>query len=153
MICTSGAAALHGEVPAAIGVRDVHAGEERAVDRVANLDPGAAREGLVGLDVAQTSQIGSDAVARRTAGPKGRRNGLRRFSAGEGKGGLGRDHVAQESGIGGVGEEAELEPLPRRSWGRRRIPASAAGIEGGLGGRDPCVVRLLGGLDLSRKRA
>ena len=65
----SGAAALHPEVPAAVAVRDVHAGQERAVDGVGDLDPGAAREGLVGLDVAQIAQIGGD--ARRPGGPPG----------------------------------------------------------------------------------
>ena len=49
------------EVPPAVAVGDVHAGQERAVDVVGDLNPGADGERLIGFDVAERAQIGGDA--------------------------------------------------------------------------------------------
>ena len=149
----SGAAALHREVPAAVGVGDVHAGQERAVDGVGNLDPGAAREGLVGLDVAQIAQIGSDARGQANARGPGATSRPGGFPPVKVKVRLGRDDVAQGVGSAGSERRRKLEPLVARSSGRRRAPASAASAsKAGWAAATSCVVRLLGGVDLSRQR-
>ena len=146
-----GAAALHVQLPTAVAIRHVHASEEGAVDGVGDLDPGAVREGLIGLDVAQIAQIRGDALGKADRRALRRRDDPR-LSPGEGVGPIRRNHIAQGRGLGRVGEKTEVEPLitDRGDVGGPLRPLP--GVESRLGGLDPGVVGLLGGIDLARQR-